>query len=677
VANRVTIIVNADGTAAIEGIERVEGSTRKLGNSTQDLERRTRGITGQMKKHWLGVSAAVLGTYFAVKKAMDIGETFLRAADTTEQFETRLRVLLGSASEGNRLFEKMSEYASKVPFEFEEIMESATALSGIMKGGTDEIVRWMPMIGDLAAASGLGIRETTEQVIRMYSAGAGAADLFRERGVLAMMGFQAGVSYSAEETRRIMMEQWQKAGSQFRGATEELAGTWTGLTSMLSDKWFHFRNAVMESAIFDYMKAGVELFNRYLDDSGKSVDDLARAFGQDLVWAMKKVVILASILADSFHGFEIIFNSLKWVWAELSKAIWETINWLDEKLLALSQLPVFDKLFDSSKIKRFMDDSQANIYMFEQMADRASARLDELAAKGPLPAYHAAQRVIAELDQIVQKAKEAKAAAEVAGGGIGGVDAEAARQNAAMMEYFNETERARIYQQNQEWDAMEMERMNATLENQRQLKEQFRQGEIIAEANAAAERARIETEVQEQKRSLMASGINNAVDLLQVLGAQSKAAAIAALVVQKGLAIAQTFIAGKAAEIRALAELGPIAGPPMAAAIATWTKINMALIAATGLAQAMSLGASPPAAGGTAGEPLPQRERMTAYEKETYGSGWRPGEGQQIYQPILVVNARDIVTLDSTEFQEKVATPVANEISDPNSPLARKIRELT
>jgi hypothetical protein len=265
----------------------------------------------------------------------------------------------------------------------------------------------------------------------------------------------------------------------------------------------------------------------------------------------------------------------------------------------------------------------------------------------------------------------------VAGGGIGGVDAEAARQNAAMMEYFNETERARIYQQNQEWDAMEMERMNATLENQRQLKEQFRQGEIIAEANAAAERARIETEVQEQKRSLMASGINNAVDLLQVLGAQSKAAAIAALVVQKGLAIAQTFIAGKAAEIRALAELGPIAGPPMAAAIATWTKINMALIAATGLAQAMSLGASPPAAGGTAGEPLPQRERMTAYEKETYGSGWRPGEGQQIYQPILVVNARDIVTLDSTEFQEKVATPVANEISDPNSPLARKIRELT
>jgi len=68
------------------------------------------------------------------------------------------------------------------------------------------------------------------------------------------MGFEAGVSYSAEETRRKMMEAWTKADSQFKGVTEDLSGTWTGLMSMMKDKWFAFRNLVMEAGVFDELK---------------------------------------------------------------------------------------------------------------------------------------------------------------------------------------------------------------------------------------------------------------------------------------------------------------------------------------------------------------------------------------------------------------------------------------
>lgn len=680
-ANRVTIIVNADGTAAIEGIQRVEGSTKKLGDSTQNLERRTRGITGQIRQHWLGVSAAILGTYFAVKKAMDIGETFLRAADTTEQFETRLRVLLGSASEGNRLFQKMSEYANKVPFEFEKVMESATMLATVMKGGTDEIARWMPLIGDLAAAFGLSIEDTTMQVVRMFSSGAAAADMFRERGVLAMFGFKDGVHYSAEETRRIMMEQWQKAGSQFKGATAALANTWDGLMSMLKDKWFHFRVDVMNAAVFDYLKAGMQLFLKYLDQSGKSSDDLARSFSSGIVAGMKEAVLLAALLVDSFRGQQMIFQGLKLAWAELSKAIWETINWLDEKLLALSQLPVFDKLFDSSKIKKFMDESQVNVYMFEQMADRASERLEELASKGPLPAYHAAQRVIAQLDEIVQKAREAKAAAEAAGGFNRGDEAAAEKEFNEQwiqgvierLDYIEQEKRA----MGELWALQDAYRQGNVL-SQQSLQELVDQGMITwgQYLDGMKKIKATEIELEQQVTAMRYSAMNNAVDLLQVLGARSKAAAIAALVLQKGLAIAQTFIAGKAAEIRALAELGPVEGIPMAAAIATWTKINMALIAATGLAQAMSMGASPPAAGGTAGEPLPQSERMTAYEKEYYGSGWRPGQGQQAYQAINVTINTGHVYADEEHFKTVVTEQIQDELRDPRAPLSMRIVEL-
>jgi len=59
----------------------------------------------------------------------------------------------------------------------------------------------------------------------MYSAGAASADLFRERGILAMLGFQAGVTYSAEETRQRLMQAWLEPESKFKGMTGEMAKT--------------------------------------------------------------------------------------------------------------------------------------------------------------------------------------------------------------------------------------------------------------------------------------------------------------------------------------------------------------------------------------------------------------------------------------------------------------------
>mgnify|MGYP001267713536 CR=1 FL=1 len=107
------------------------------------------------------------------------------------------------------------------------------------------------------------------------------------------------------------------------------------------------------------------------------------------------------------------------------------------------------------------------------------------------------------------------------------------------------------------------------------------------------------------KMNAQLSAAQQGIALLNVFAGQSKAAALAAMVLQKGLAIGQTFISGKAAEIRALAELGPIAGPPMALKIAAWTKLNMGLIAATGIAQAaVSGGGGGNSGGGTPDSPI-------------------------------------------------------------------------
>lgn len=261
-----------DMKSQTQAVKNMEKQTKSLSNNLRNLKR-------------------VALTVFVGWGVKNIATSFLDAATEAEGFAVRLNGLLGSVEEGNRLFKNMAEFAGQVPFEYREIMSSATALSGVMRGGVDEISRWMPMIADLAAASGLGIEQTTQQVIRMYSAGAGAADLFRERGVLSMLGFQAGVSYSAEETRKKMVEAWEDPQSKFRGMTEDLAQTWTGTMSMFRDVWFQFRNMVMESGPFKLMKEQAQELlkevNR-LKDEGK-LAEWAEKTGQVAVDSIMKI----------------------------------------------------------------------------------------------------------------------------------------------------------------------------------------------------------------------------------------------------------------------------------------------------------------------------------------------------------------------------------------------------
>src|SRR6185436_15209579 len=95
------------------------------------------------------------------------------------------------------------------------------------------------------------------------------------------------------------------------------------------------------------------------------------------------------------------------------------------------------------------------------------------------------------------------------------------------------------------------------------------------------------------------------VELLSTVGGKSKAAAVAAIALNKALMIAQTIQNTSAAAMRALAELGPIAGPPVAAGIEAWGAVQIGLIAATGLVQggaALSSGSAPEiSSGGGAG----------------------------------------------------------------------------
>lgn len=132
----------------------------------------------------------------------------------------------------------------------------------------------------------------------------------------------------------------------------------------------------------------------------------------------------------------------------------------------------------------------------------------------------------------------------------------------------------------------------------------FQQRKTEIEREGANDRVAVNQQAENARVAALTTALSSAAGLLSQFASENKAAALAVIAIQKGLAIAQAIQNTKVAELRALAELGPIAGPPVAAKIATLGAINVGIIAGTGLVQAgqaLAGGGSSSISGGAGG----------------------------------------------------------------------------
>lgn len=162
---------------------------------------------------------------------------------------------------------------------------------------------------------------------------------------------------------------------------------------------------------------------------------------------------------------------------------------------------------------------------------------------------------------------------------------ERSRYEAARMEeMLRHEERLAWLDEAREQEVVSTEEYHARLEEL----EATHQDRLLAiEQEAIDARAQMVTNARQ-------AALNEAASLFNMLGSKSRAAALAALALNKGLMIAQAVQNTAAAATRALAELGPVAGPPAAAAIKAYGAAQIGIIAATGLLQASNIGGGKP-----------------------------------------------------------------------------------
>jgi len=268
----------------------------------------------------LKVAFAALGGGFVAKG-------FIDTAREIERLKIRFKFLFDEVAEGEKAFKNLIKFAGKVPFTLEEIQRGSANLAVVSKDA-EELNELLAITGDIAAASGLDFQTTAEQLQRVFSSGINSADLFRERGVRALLGFEAGVQISAEQSKEHILKNFREGTLGVVGASAEMAQSFDGVVSMLQDKFLQFKIAVMDSGPFDFLKASAMLLEETVGKNFESIEEAAKHVGDRVVEAVKTIALGAASVVDAVApAFNFIFGGINTLFKTVN-AVPDTIKML-------------------------------------------------------------------------------------------------------------------------------------------------------------------------------------------------------------------------------------------------------------------------------------------------------------------------------------------------------------
>ena len=282
-------------------IEIIIKNQQALGNLSTKINKAANASMslGRAAKFAMGAIAAI-GVGKIVKGFINVGKE-------VESLNLRFKYLFGSAEEGAKAFQELSKYAGQVPYSLGEIAAGSGNLATVA-GDAKGLAEIMKITGNVAAIAGLDFKTTAEQIQRSFSAGISAADIFRDKGVKAMLGFKDGVKYSIEETQEVFKEAFGEGGI-YATASADFAKTFTGTLSMIGDTYRNFQETV-SGAFFEELKTQFGDLDSFLKDNQATITQLAEQIGAGFVTALKAAGKTIAFLSENVKILTATFITL-------------------------------------------------------------------------------------------------------------------------------------------------------------------------------------------------------------------------------------------------------------------------------------------------------------------------------------------------------------------------------
>jgi hypothetical protein len=271
-------------------------NTRRAFNSFQSRLDKIKSSIFNVKNALLGIGAG------AVIKG------FVDAGIQIENLGVQLKALFGSAKAGKQALKVVTDFATKTPFELSNIQQGVVALATVRKTAEKAGVTFEELLkitGNTAVQLGGDFALASQQIQRAFSGGISASDLFRDRGVSAMAGFEIGTRYSIDQTIKRLRKAFG-TGGEFGDLIEELSKTLSGTVSNLKDAFFTFQVAV-SAGFFGELKSQLGDLKKFIEDNDATIKRFGVSVGQGL---SRAIITLSNAVKYVFENFEVFKNIL-------------------------------------------------------------------------------------------------------------------------------------------------------------------------------------------------------------------------------------------------------------------------------------------------------------------------------------------------------------------------------
>jgi len=268
-------------------------------NKVQSNLSKVKGAVFNLRNAFIGLGAGLV-----IKSIINTGIQI-------ENLGVQLKALFGSAQAGQKALDQVKKFAETTPFELENIQQGVTALATVTKSAEEAGVSFdelLKITGNTAVQLGGDFALASQQIQRAFSAGIGSADLFRDRAVTAMAGFQAGAKYSVNDTIKTMAKAFG-TGGEFGNLTEELSRTLSGTISNLQDALFRFRESIA-SGFFYQLKKQLGGLKVFITDNEESIRKFGVEIGENVAVGIVKLSNGIKTLAENFRELELAMGTI-------------------------------------------------------------------------------------------------------------------------------------------------------------------------------------------------------------------------------------------------------------------------------------------------------------------------------------------------------------------------------
>ena len=326
-----------------QNAEKVKAELKKLGiqfekTSTKGKKgfNRLRVETEGLRRNIGQVRNNLLLVAFATEAARRAFSGFLKAAGQLEQFEARLRSMTGSAKVAENQMKLFMKTAAETPFTVEQVVQGAVQLQAF--GASAEAL--IEPMANLAAFMGRSVPEAANAFGRAFAGGRGAADVFRETGILTIIDSFESLDEGLNKTglnlfefRVKMVEALADPDGKISRGIAELEGTLFQTFSNMQDAVFVFQARVgdqLAPTFINIAKKVTSFLNSFDDASIRRFISTIKVLAAGALGKLTQIIIAQigalSALTLSYrmaHGSAAAFTiAVKGSMAALSKNFW-------------------------------------------------------------------------------------------------------------------------------------------------------------------------------------------------------------------------------------------------------------------------------------------------------------------------------------------------------------------